>query len=245
MLKRIVALGTISAMAAVITDAGQASEQGVRYLTVAPQVGHATSTVYVSGFGLIPGQQTTLFWWCGENIPVAFRTGNQQILSGPTTNRQGNFLAFPVGIHLKVLVNAPCHIYAGYRDPNLAGANFQAVDIPALFTVLPHDAALPPCDRHICARVSPHPLRVRAGLVERIDIKSNWYGALAKLRITYPHLKRATFARRQLDWNGLAHLTVTVPHAASGEAGRAVIRASLALGRMSGTSSATFTVVRP
>lgn len=166
--------------------------------------------------------------------PEAHKYRNFIYQVGPVTNERGNFAGFKLQkFNLNVVPTATCRIYLRVSDREFGP------DIPALYTVLPHDQRLQKCDITICAKV--HVRLVHSGAAEIIDITNGWGGAIAEITVSAPgvHL----IERLHLDWNGAKHLRVPLAvHLVKPGTGRVHVR--VRLGGAQGTSDAYVRVRR-
>lgn len=211
-------------------------------LVAAPVEGHSGDPIYLSGAGFPPNYSPFITMVC-PNWQTAAQYGNIEVTyHGPHTDAHGSFSGFKFSaLHLHYFKSLGCVIYAQI------GANPFGVQFPATYNILPPDAPLPYCWRHICIRVTATPRRVRSGQVETVDIRPlsvtyPWPGARAAIRVSYPgatgHNKTLT-----LSIHGNGHVSFPAP-AAPRDLLRATIKVSAHLGAWTGVGSGQFTVVR-
>lgn len=210
-------------------------------LYASPSQGHSSDVIYVSGTGFHPGHRPVLLmmcpgWW--DRSSVSWNNYSDE-KEGPPADAQGEFKAFKFQvIALHHLSSSGCQIY-DTNTPIRWGP-----DIPASYLILPPDQQPLSCERYICVNVRAQPTRVRAGLFENIDVKSNppeqWGGAAATVTITYPHAQMQK--PLVLGAGGTGRLRIQIPiHVTQPVVAR--VKVHVRLGNYVGDRGTTFTVI--
>lgn len=214
-------------------------QTGNSVLIAAPYEGHSGDPIYLSGRGLHPNHQETITMACPSWVD-AFRgasPGNMEVLTGPLTNKHGNFSAFRMpALTLHGLTGSGCVIYADQ------GVNMYGPDIPATYTIVPLGQPLDRCARTICTRVqatvkNPHgdPLTVITLQPGPKRANSLWPGAAAGITVTIPR-RHPWRVHRTLDTQGRARLVLHLPR---GRLTRLHVGVHLQLGPYRGQSNVT------
>lgn len=206
---------------------------------VDPFEGHSGATFYVSGFGLTPHAQLVLFIGCPswDNSTGGGQQRNWNEEQGPITDGKGNFAGWPFpNFVLHGVTQSLCRVYVSYPG------DFNVSDFPAYYTIVGTHVRLSARAQEIQGKVSVHPKKVRAGLVENVAISNGWGGAEAAYSVTYPHLRPIT-GRVRLDYNGAKNFKLKV---AGGDIqpGLAHLKVHFSLGQSRGGAGATFRVFR-
>lgn len=225
---------------------------GLKVLQAYPYEGHNGDTIYVSGTGFRPRTRLQFLITCPKwDDPTMAGLFNYGLFIG-MSDAKGGFLAVPLQRFVlhgpPALTGSPCVIYVNYiglppsvTDTLPKGPDFVA-DINAVYTIVPSDQRLGANARSIHTVVTPRPKKVKAGLVERIHIAKGWGGAVARVTVTYPHVRPVVRTVR-LDWKGEADVRVGITGAGL-QPGLAKIQVRCRLGSARGMSFASFVVVR-
>jgi hypothetical protein len=219
-------------------SAAAGSVNSLSQLRVTPSEGHAGGLIDLSGSGFPARTHLNVLMacpsWQAEN---AVRLGNVVIMSGPTSNARGQFSGFLFrAIRLHGIPFSACQIQASVGD------NPFGVDIPAVYFIQQSGKGLNlnHCQQHLCVqRLQVQPHEVRSGYDETISLHT-WPGATVTTTYTYPG-NRQTVDYHVADWTGAARWTKRIVGQTA--TGAVEVRASAALGPMSGVKTAKFTIV--
>ncbi len=207
-------------------------------LHVTPAEGHAGNLIDLSGSGFPALTHLNILMACPSyQAENAVRLGNVVIMAGPTSNARGQFSGFLFrAIHLHGIPFSTCLIQASVGD------NPFGVDVPAVYFIQQFGKALKltHCQQRLCVqqlRVQPH--QVRSGYDETIRVRT-WPGATVTTTYTYPD-NRQTVDYHRAGWTGAIRWTKRI--AAPTATGAVEVRATAALGPMTGVKTAKFTIV--
>lgn len=209
-------------------------------LRVTPPEGHTGDLIDLSGSGFPAYTHLNILMACPNwQAPNAVRLNNVAIIAGPETDWRGQFGGFLMrAIRLHEIPQSTCQIVASVGD------NPFGVDIPAVYLIRQKGQALQlrGCKKRLCvAKLRVEPEQVRSGYDEKISVQT-WPGATVTTYYSYPG-NQTRVDRHRADWTGSARWTKPVTSRVPGP-GVVQVRSTAALGSMTSTRTAKFTIVR-
>jgi hypothetical protein len=237
---RFIVLATsVLGMWAIPCPAAWASNTGISYVVVSPDEGRAQSIVYLSGVGFPPNELELITIACPRATNA--NDGLESFL-GPKTDAHGQFVRFKFNMlqPADTSKRVTCTVYASVGD------NDFGTDILTTYIIVPPAESLDPRATRITGvSVQAAPLRVHAGLVERVAVHDpGWRGAQAVVQVKYPHMPLTTRVTK-LDalGNASVKVTVAVRLGTHDPPVKASVRVRLRLGGYSGGGTTGFTVI--
>jgi hypothetical protein len=154
-------------------------------------------------------------------------------MRGPRADAHGQFAGYLYHVPKEIKSGSRCSIDAG------VGSSARLTVHSNRFSVLGPSQALNSCSAHICVKVRAFLTRVRSGAWGHI-IVIGWPGSTAN--VTVVRMGKDRHRTLRLDWQGEGAFKVWVaPGLIKGL--KATVRATVTLGRLSGSGTGTFAVI--